>query len=263
MRKFSSRITNALDALGIPRAGVLHVHSAFGRLSRAGYEAHAFVGSLVDYMRHGTLLMPTMSWRSVNPQNPIFDELATPGITGVLSELFRLEFAEARSLHPTHSVAGRGAMAAALLADHYVDTTPCSDNSPSGRLAACDGQVLMIGVGLECCTLIHHVEEKLAPGLYLHPYEQREAYLCRDRHGREIRMATRRHLKLDRDFPQFEPLLAARGKVKYFDLDGTKLMAFAARDVVDVVARRLTAVPHGTLRATSADEPAGRNSNVS
>ena len=256
------RIEDALDALAIPRDGILQVHSAFSRLAHSGHDARAFLASIVEYMKRGTLLMPTMSWRSVTPQNPVFDELATPGITGVLSELFRVEFAEARSLHPTHSVAGRGAAAAALLVDHYIDTTPCSDNSPFGRLPAAGGYVLMVGVGLECCTLIHHVEETLAPEFYLQPYERREAYLCRDRHGHEIHMTTRRHLRLDRDFPQFEPLLRARGKVRYFDLDGTLLMAFAAIDLVDVVAARLNDFPCGTLRASAHENQSDCNQNV-
>ena len=35
---------------------------------------------------------------------PNWDELGTPSHTGALSEVFRTRYAEARSIHPTHSV---------------------------------------------------------------------------------------------------------------------------------------------------------------
>ena len=122
-----------LAAAGIPRDGAIMVHSAFKGLARDGYSADGVLEALVEYFEPGTLLLPTMSWRYVKPQTPLFDELETPSNTGVLTELFRTRYAERRSLHPTHSVAGRGRWAEEILGAHHQCVTPCAANSEARR----------------------------------------------------------------------------------------------------------------------------------
>jgi aminoglycoside 3-N-acetyltransferase len=246
-RHASEAVYSMLEAARVPRDSVLVVHSAFHRLSRAGYRAESFVAALADYMAPGTLLMPTMSWRSVNPENPIFDELETPGITGVLSEIFRTRFATRRSLHPTHSVAGLGRHLDQLLASHHLDETPCSARSPWGLLDDFSGHVLLIGIGMERCTLVHHVEETIAPEIYLRPSETRERYICRDRFGREHGMYARRHPRLPRDFWQFERMLDKRGGVRWHVIANTPCRAFAAREMVEVIAETLHRRPDAII----------------
>src|SRR5205823_3990184 len=97
--------------MGIPRDGVLLVHSSFKTLGREGHQPVGILQALREYLAQGTLLLPTMSWRYVKPASPVFDELQTPSNTGFLSELFRTRYATARSLHPTHSVAACGKLA--------------------------------------------------------------------------------------------------------------------------------------------------------
>src|SRR6185437_12163998 len=177
-------VARLMEALAIPRDGVLFMHSSFRRLGASGYQAEGFLEALCDYLHRGTVLLPAMSWRLVTPANPVFDELKTPSITGILTELFRRNFATHRSLHPTHSVAGRGQDAAALLGTHHLDVTPCSDRSPTGLLAPHEGHVVLLGVEMDSCTLVHHSEEKFASDIYLRP--EIEHYTCRDRSGREI-----------------------------------------------------------------------------
>ena len=121
-----------LQRFGVPRDGVLIVHSAIATLSRRGFRAEAIIDALIDHMRDGNLFMPTMTWRTVTLENPDWDELETPSHTGVLTEIFRTRYASARSIHPTHSVAGLGPAARALLSRHHVDNTPVSGNSPYG-----------------------------------------------------------------------------------------------------------------------------------
>lgn len=238
----------------IPRDGVLLVHSAFKRLSKAGYNPSDFTADLVDYMAPGTLLMPAMSWRSVNPDNPIFDELETPGITGILSETFRKKFASHRSLHPTHSVSGCGRLAESLLQSHHLDDTPCSKNSPFGLLSDHNAYVLLVGVGFERCTLIHHVEELMAPDLYLRPFRDREEYVCRDRQGNEINVFVRRHYKLVRDFYQFEAPLIENGNMKFRLLGEVSFKFFAAKDLVELVSETLRNFPGAILASPPPQE---------
>ncbi len=240
-------VHRALERLAIPRDGILMLHSAFKAMAREGHEAGVVLATLVDYMAPGTLLLPTMSWRYVKPEKPVFDELSTPSNTGILTELFRTRYASARSLHPTHSVAGEGDLAGELLGSHHLDETPCSPRSPFGLLAKHQGWVVLVGITMDCCTLIHNVEEMVAPDLYLKPPAQRETYSCRDRRGREVTVYVRRHLFLPRDYWQFQDMLAARGLLRITRIDNTICRAFRAADMVQVVTETLTRRPDAII----------------
>lgn len=240
-------VRTALERLGIPRDGVLLVHSAFKVFAREGHDADTVVRTLVDYMEPGTLLLPTMSWRFVKPDKPFFDELQTPSNTGILTELFRTKYATRRSLHPTHSVAGRGRLVDKLLGTHHLDETPCAARSPFGLLAGYDGWVLMLGISMDCCTLIHHVEEMTAPDLYVRPPSERETYTCRDRQGREVTVSLRRHRFLPRDYWQFQDLLAAEGRFHVTMVDGIACRAFRAQDMVRVATDVLKTRPDAII----------------
>ena len=221
-----------LQRFGVPRDGILVVHSAIALLSRQGFRAEAIIETLLDHVSAGNLFMPTMTWRTVTPQQPEWDELATPSHTGVLTEIFRTRYAAARSIHPTHSVAGYGPTATALLSRHHVDPTPVSGNSPYGLMRDYDAYVLLIGVGLETCTAIHLPEETIAADIYVRPPESTETYQCRDRHGIVHAVQTRRHWRLDRDFPQFAAPLAAKGLLASGDIGGCPYSIVALRDLL-------------------------------
>jgi len=237
-----------LQGFGVPGDGILVVHSAIGLLSRQGLRAEAMVEALLGHMARGNLFMPTMTWRSVTPANPVWDELATPSHTGVLTEIFRTRYATARSIHPTHSVAGWGPAAKALLARHHVDDTPVSGNSPYGLMRDYPTYILTLGVGLECVTAIHLPEETVAVDLYVRPRESAETYDCRDRTGRSIAVRTRRHWRLDRDFPQFAAPLQARGQLESGAILGCPYSIVAMADLLRTVFAALIENPRATLR---------------
>jgi aminoglycoside 3-N-acetyltransferase len=235
----------------VPRDSVLTVHTAFRSLSRAGYRAEDFLKILLDHLADGTLVMPAMSWRTVTPEHPTFDELATPSHVGAVAELFRTRYAGARSLHPTHSAAAAGRRESELTAFHHLGDTPCAMNSPYGLMLSADAYVLMIGCGFERCTAIHLPEEIVAPELYLVPKEQSEAYQLRDRHGGQFVMQLRRHRRLNRCFEKFELLLQAKGRLHRGALAGSpfllcRLDALLA-EVFDALAvdRSATLAPDG------------------
>ncbi|MFZ3360076.1 MAG: AAC(3) family N-acetyltransferase [Xanthobacteraceae bacterium] len=238
-----------LEHMHVPQDGVLVVHSAIAPLSRRGFRAEAMIEAMLDYMRGGTVAMPTMTWRTVTPERPEWDELATPSHTGVLTEVFRTCYATGRSIHPTHSVAARGPHAQRLLARHHLDDTPVSANSPYGLMRDQDAYVLMLGVGLETCTAIHLPEETIAPEIYLRPAEQAELYECRDRHGVTHRVRTRRHWRLDRDFPKFGPPLERKGRMHAGDIAGCPYAIVGLMDLLDAVFAALNADLRGTLKS--------------
>ncbi len=233
----------------VPRDAILTVHSGFRGLKRAGHRAEAFIEALLDHLVDGTLVMPAMSWRIVTPANPVFDELATPSHVGAVAELFRTRYAEARSLHPTHSAAAAGRLARELTAHHHEGTTPCAHNSPYGLMRGRDAHILMIACGLERSTAIHLPEEIAAPDLYLVPAEEAEGYTLRDRAGRTLAMQLRRHRRLNRCFEKFEPILEARGELQRGTLDGTPVLLCSHDALLDAVFAALAGDPRATLAA--------------
>jgi aminoglycoside 3-N-acetyltransferase len=250
--KEAAALLPILERFAVPRNGTLVVHSAIAPLSRQGFRAEAMIETLLDYLGAGNLFMPTMTWRTVTLDNPCWDEMATPSHTGVLTEIFRTRYAVARSIHPTHSVAGCGPAAALLLSRHHIDTTPVSDNSPYGLMRDYHAYVLMIGVGLECCTAIHLPEEAINVDLYVRPPEQAELYHCLDRTGVVHRVWTRRHPRLDRDFPQFAAPLAERGLLESGTMHGCPYTIVALRDLLRHVFAALIENPRATLRQPQA-----------
>lgn len=225
-------VAELLDRAQVPGDGVLFVHSAFRRLGAAGFRAEAFIEALIDYMGNGTLVMPAMTWRVVTPATPWFDEIATASHVGILAELFRRQYATHRSLHPTHSVAARGRLAAELTGAHHLSDTPCALSSPYGKARQTDAHVLLLGIGLERCTAIHHAEEMAAPDTYLYPAEAAETYWLRDRDGGVHEMRLRGHLRLNRDFPQFAAPLARAGLLRQGELCGLPWQAVAQKDLL-------------------------------
>lgn len=231
----------------VPRDGILLTHSAFAGLSRQGVRAEDVLAAMREIISGGTLLFPTMTWRTVTPAAPLFDELATPSHTGILTEIFRTRFAETRSLHPTHSVAGCGPAAAEMLASHHIGTTPCPATSPYGLMRGRPAFILLLGVGMESCTALHHVEESVAPDLYLRPEGEAEDYTLRDRHGRERPYRLRRHLKLQRNFEQFGRMLADGGRMHQGDIGGVPWRLFRLDDLYEAAFPLLRRQPDAIL----------------
>jgi aminoglycoside 3-N-acetyltransferase len=222
------------------------VHSAIRGLSHQGYRAEALIEAMIAHVSSGTLLMPTMTWRTVTPANPVWDELATPSHTGIMSEIFRTGYATHRSLHPTHSVAGLGKHAQVLLAGHHLGTTPVPATSPYGLMRDYPSYILLLGVGLEMCTAVHHPEEMIAPDLYVKPIEESEPYTLRTRNGGLLEYRLRRHPRLPRDFLKFHPDLVAQG-MSSGSHNSVKWHLFRLSDLMQLVFSRLIADPGATL----------------
>lgn len=206
INKEQKLVFSLLEKLQVDNSSVVLVHSSFANLSHRGYKAENLIKAMIDYLNYGTLLMPTMTWRTVTPNNPMWDEISTPSHTGALSEVFRTEFSTHRSLHPTHSVAGFGLAAEYLLSGHHFGTTPVPISSPYGLMRDYNAYILLIGVGFEMCTAIHHPEEMLAEDIYVKPFSACENYTLITRAGQRLNYKLRRHQKLNRNFEKYRPL---------------------------------------------------------
>lgn len=195
MESVVSTLAKDLVMLGVRRGGVLLVHAALRPLgpsfSQANHGAEVVIQALLDALGpDGTLLMPALSYETVDPQHPFFDVSQTPSCVGALSETFRTRAGTLRSVHPTHSVCGIGPLAVELLSGHEQSTTPCGPFSPFARLPQVKGQILFIGCGLEPNTSMHGVEELVEPP-YLYADELDYHITLADR--RQITMRIRRH----------------------------------------------------------------------
>jgi aminoglycoside 3-N-acetyltransferase len=239
-------VRQILGSLHVPANAVLLVHSGIKGLNRQGYRAEAIIEAMLEYLHRGTLLMPTMTWRTVNPVNPVWDERGTPSHTGVLTEIFRARYSTARSLHPTHSVAGCGRDARVLLSGHHLGTTPAPAGSPYGLMRDYPAHILLLGVGMEMCTAIHHPEEMIAPEIYVKPMTDAESYTLKTREGRVIDYRLRRHPRLPRSFDKFIPELVAAG-MQTGDIRGVPWSLMRVSDLMKIVFARLLDDPHATL----------------
>ena len=74
MINLNSIIQNIFKNTSINKRSTLIIHSSFKNLSHQGVSADNFIKCLIDYFSDGTLLMPTMTWRTVTPINNIFNQ---------------------------------------------------------------------------------------------------------------------------------------------------------------------------------------------
>jgi aminoglycoside 3-N-acetyltransferase len=159
-----NQIKRDLSSLGIRPGGILLVHSSMKSLGTVSGGPETLIQGLLEALGpEGTLLMPALSYASVNTDNPYFDVRNTPCCIGLIPEYFRQRKETLRSVHPTHSVCGIGKQADVILKDHIKDTTPVGPYSPFCLLSEKKGQILMLGCGLRPNTSMHGVEELSVP----------------------------------------------------------------------------------------------------
>ena len=189
---FIDRIATDLISLGVEPGSVLLVHSSLRSLGRArGGAATVIEGLEAGLGPRGTLLLPALSYEIVTPRSPVFDVNRTHSNVGAIPERFRTLPGVRRSVHPTHSVCGKGPLCGELLADHIRDDTPCGPHSPFHLLPDYRGSILMLGCGLGPNTSMHAIEELVEP-----PYlfdESRCPYTLVLEDGRRITRVYKTH----------------------------------------------------------------------
>jgi aminoglycoside 3-N-acetyltransferase len=153
------QLQDQLADMGISGGDTLLIHSSLKSVGQVEGRGEGLLGALEDYFRDGLLVLPTMTFRYVDRERPIFSVLDTPSCVGTLTELFRKRDGVVRSWHPTHSVAAHGPDAAEFVAGHELFDTPCARQSPWGKLWDRKAKILFVGVDLCNNTALHGVEE--------------------------------------------------------------------------------------------------------
>jgi len=186
------KMIDDLCALGLQEGDVVIVHSSLSSLGYVEGGADTVIDALETVVgENGTLLLPSLSFSTVNKENPYFDIRTTPVCVGKIPDTFRQRPETIRSLHPTHSVSAWGKYAKEMTCDHQYDDTPIGPRSPYRKLPAYGGKVLMLGCRVGAFTFIHGVEEiaNLEYVLTKEPWH----YTLTDYNGNQIEKDIYRH----------------------------------------------------------------------
>ena len=179
-----------LAGLGVRRAGTLLVHSSLKSLGKLPEGPETAIEGLLEALgSEGTLLMPALSYSTVEEESPFFDILNTPSCVGALTEYFRKRAGQYGAPIPLTRCAGL-VQSQHMVDRHFHDVTPCGENSPFSKLRKKDCQILFLGCGLKPNTSMHAVEELVEPP-YL--YNGWVDYRIKLADGSEKRMRVRRH----------------------------------------------------------------------
>jgi aminoglycoside 3-N-acetyltransferase len=232
-----------LAAAGIRPTDTLLVHSSVKKIGETEGRADGILDALMEYLREGLLVLPTLSWAEIKTENPRFRVRDTPSCTGILTELFRKRSGVFRSLHPTHSLAAFGAKAEAFVAGHERFNTPCAWESPWGRIVQRNGKVLFIGTGIACNTLLHAVEEWFDVPGSLSDAEQPLEVVAGD--GRVIPVPSRRHAgDHSRFYAKLEPLFLQHGVMRIVPFGDAQCHLADSRRMTELVLRLLKQDPN-------------------
>ncbi|MGL6202102.1 MAG: AAC(3) family N-acetyltransferase [Lachnospiraceae bacterium] len=185
------QIESDLRQLRIAPTDSLLVHTSFKSLGEMHDGITGLISALENTVCDGTLLMPALSYATVDAGHPFFDANTTPSCTGVVPEVFRTLPKVQRSINPTHSVSARGVEASWFTSDHQIDDTPVGPHSPLAKLRDREGKILLLGCGLEPNTSMHGVEELTEPPYLFLPSPV--TYTCTNAMGLTIKIECRRH----------------------------------------------------------------------
>lgn len=180
-------IKEALLRAGVREGQSIMVHTSLKSLGFVCGGAQIVIEALLESVgKEGTVMMPTQSWKNLDPETgvhweepeewwqtireewPAYRKEITPTNTmGAVAEMFRSWPGALRSDHPARSVAAWGKQADYLTAGHDLSDI-FGDSSPVGKLYELDGYVLLIGVGFDKNTSLHLADVRAEyPGKHL------------------------------------------------------------------------------------------------
>jgi aminoglycoside 3-N-acetyltransferase len=151
---------NALWSIGIHAGNKIFVHSdikAFGKIATRDKTTllRSLVNALQESVGHeGTVVMPTFSYSFC--KNEVYNKGSTRSTVGALTDFFRTEKDVQRSLHPIFSVAAWGKHADDFM---RIGKDSFGKNTVFERLRELDAKIVFLGVTLQTCTFLHHVEQ--------------------------------------------------------------------------------------------------------
>lgn len=252
-----SDLRAGLERVGVPRGGLVLLHSSLSSLGWVLGAEDAVVAAMLDALGpEGTLAVPAFT-RCFAPgkghpagnQGP-FDIERTPSSLGRISEAVRRRPDALRSHHPIHSVAACGPAAAELVQGHEAESD-FGPESPFGKIIERNGSIVLLGVGQRVNSTLHAVEDLVGM-----PYlREAKAHVCRP-DGRTGVFVCRKCPVGDRDFyrgedSKWEAALRRAGVVRRERLGEAEVQIMEAGPFARAAAELLRRTPDLLL----CDEP--------
>lgn len=183
-------ILSGLKEIGIHRGDVLLVHSSLSSFGHVEGGADTVIDALLQAVGpRGTITVPTLSFSHFDPDKPKFDVRKCPSDTGLITEAFRKRPEAHRSLHPVSSVTAIGAKAEYIT--KYHQDTPCSLQSPYGKIYQLRGASLFLGASFATNSMFHLAEEIVNPSYLI--YKEFQGVRLIDSEGNEKTISFRRY----------------------------------------------------------------------
>ncbi len=156
-----------LDALHIPRDGVVLMHSSLRLVGQIEGGAEALLDALIEYFTAtgGLFCVPTHTWANLwaTDQEFVLDVNNPHTCLGAFSDLAVADGRGIRSENPTHSmvVFGNRERAEAFVAGEIDVPSGTAPESCYGKIFKMSGYVLLVGVSHARNTYLHAVDEML------------------------------------------------------------------------------------------------------
>jgi len=164
-------IIAALRSSGIRTGDLLMVHSSLSSLGRIEGGAETVIDAFLEALGPGgTLLMPSFTTSFIYFDGFLnksrfyrpYDRCNPYDITvGKIPQYFMRRKGVVRSVHPTHSVIGAGALTEQVLSLHKENDAPAGETSPFAKLLDYNGNILHFGSGINATTFLHFIEDKM------------------------------------------------------------------------------------------------------
>lgn len=158
---------NGLRDVGVRKGDIVMLHASLNRignvagLSEKGDDLCKWILSIfneaLDLESAGTLVVPTFSLSYARYQAVyIHEETPADPSLGILPEYVRRQSQSLRSLHPLLSLTAIGLKKSTICGN--VCKHAYGINSPFHRLYENNGKILLLGVGFDKLSFIHHIE---------------------------------------------------------------------------------------------------------
>ncbi len=152
-------LTAQIQAMGLRRTDAVMLHSSMKAIGEVEGGADTVLDAFMEYFSEGLFMTPAHTWAQMSEEYSCFDPKREPACVGIIPNLFLKRQGVVRSLHPTHSIAAFGPMAAEYISGEENCTTPCTPGGCWDRLRRIHAKILLAGVTHIRNTFIHSVEE--------------------------------------------------------------------------------------------------------
>lgn len=232
---YKKDVLSAIRAVGIRSGDLIVAHSSLSDFGYLEGGAEALVDALLEAVGPaGTLCVPTHSLNWIG--KPPYDPKTSPSLTGIVPLTVLRRPNVQRSLHPTHSVASIGPLAAQLLDGHDANVAPQAREGFWGKFVDAGGKVLML-CKLGSNTLLHGGE--LWAGI---PYPPCQVHYLDN--GRRVEQTTPGMPWHTHAFTAAHDRLRAKRRLFSAKLGESVIYSMSAREAVEAMMAAIHEDPH-------------------